>query len=65
MSIKEIETAITLLSRQEVAELTDWLISYHEKIWDEQIENDLHEGRLDQLLNEIDQEYEQGLAKPL
>lgn len=65
MSIKEIETAITVLSRQEVAELTDWLISYNEKIWDEQIENDLDEGKLDKLLNEIDQEYEQGLAKPL
>ena len=48
-----------------VAILTTWLIDYHEQIWDQQIEDDLDSGKLDQLLDEIDSEYEAGLAKSL
>ena len=65
MSIKEIESAIKTLSTKELATLTTWLIDYHEKIWDQQIEDDLDSGKLDQLLDEINSEYEAGLAKSL
>jgi BioD-like phosphotransacetylase family protein len=65
MSIQELETAIKKLSTKELASLTSWLIDYHEKIWDQQIEEDLDSGKLDQLLDEIDSEYEAGLAKSL
>jgi BioD-like phosphotransacetylase family protein len=62
MSIQELETAIKKLSTKELSSLTTWLIDYHEQIWDQQIEDDLDSGKLDQLLNEIDSEYEGGLA---
>jgi BioD-like phosphotransacetylase family protein len=62
MSIQELETAIKKLSTKELARLTTWLIDYHEQIWDQQIEDDLDSGKLDQLLDEIDSEYEAGLA---
>lgn len=65
MSIQELETAIKKLSTKELASLTSWLIDYHEHIWDQQIENDLDSGKLDQLLDEIDSEYAAGLAKSL
>ena len=65
MSIQELETAIKKLSTKELANLTAWLIDYHEQIWDQQIEEDLDSGKLDQLLDEIDSEYEAGLAKSL
>jgi hypothetical protein len=65
MSIKEIESAITRLSPQELAELMVWLGEYHESAWDKKIEEDLEAGRLDTVLAEIDQEYEAGLAQPL
>ena len=65
MSIQELETAIKKLSMKELANLTTWLIDYHEKIWDQQLENDLDSGKLDQLLDEIDSEYAAGLAKSL
>ena len=65
MSIQELETAIKKLSTRELANLTTWLIDYHKQIWDQQIENDLDSGRLDQLLEEIDSEYAAGLAKSL
>jgi BioD-like phosphotransacetylase family protein len=62
MSIQELETAIKQLSVKELANLTAWLINYHEQIWDQQIEDDLDSGKLDQLLNEIEREYAAGLA---
>jgi len=65
MSIQEIESAIKILSTKELAALTTWLIDYHEQIWDQQIEDDLDSGKLDQLLDEINSEYEAGLAKSL
>lgn len=65
MSVQEIETAITQLSNQDVAELLKWLENYHAQLWDEQIEQDLDAGRLDALLSQVDEEYEAGLSKPL
>lgn len=65
MSVKELETAIMNLSVQELSELTAWLIEYRQQVWDRQIEEDLDGGRLDALLNEVDAEYEAGLAKVL
>ena len=65
MSIQELETAIKKLSTKELASLTAWLIDYYEQTWDQQIEDDLDSGKLDQLLDEIDSEYAAGLAKSL
>lgn len=65
MSITEIESAISQLPPKEFAELMAWLQQYHDKLWDKQIENDLAEGRLDNVIAEAEKEYQQGLAKPL
>jgi BioD-like phosphotransacetylase family protein len=62
MKIQELETAIKNLSTKELASLTTWFIDCHEQIWDQQIEDDLDSGKLDQLLDEIDREYAAGLA---
>jgi BioD-like phosphotransacetylase family protein len=63
MSIKELEKAIMNLSVKELSELTAWLIEYRQQVWDRQIEEDLEGGRLDALLDEVDGEYEAGLAE--
>ena len=65
MSVQEIEANVSQLSLPEVRELKEWINAYHSRLWDEQIENDLDNGRLDALLAEVDAEYEAGLAKPL
>jgi hypothetical protein len=65
MSVAEIESAITQLPAQDVAELMAWLQEYHERVWDRQIEDDLEAGRLDKLLAEVEKEHGKGLAKPL
>ena len=48
-----------------MAELSAWFADYQAKLWDEQIERDLDEGRLDALLEEVDAAYEAGKARPL
>lgn len=44
-------------------DLTTWLIDYHEQIWDQQIEDNLETGKLDQWLDEIDREYKSDFRK--
>ena len=65
MGIKQIEKAIAQLPAEDLAELMSWLEDYHAQIWDKRIEEDLDAGRLDALLDEVDQEYEAGLSQPL
>ncbi|PYS99593.1 MAG: hypothetical protein DMF63_10935 [Acidobacteria bacterium] len=65
MSILEIENAIKNLSPEKVNELMDWFVAYHAEIWDEEIETDVKEGRLDSILNEVNSEINSGNAKPI
>ena len=65
MSLTEIEAAITQLPAAEVDKLMTWLEEYHASNWDKQIADDLDSGRLDDLLAEVEQEIEAGMAKPL
>ena len=65
MGIKQIEKAIAQLPAKDLAELMSWLEDYHAQVWDKRIEEDLDAGRLDALLDEVDQEYEAGLSQPL
>ena len=65
MSITEIEAAISGLSTNDLAELSEWFRAYEERLWDKQIEDDLEAGRLDAVLAEVDAEYETGLSQPL
>jgi hypothetical protein len=65
MSVTEIQTAITELTSDDLADLMNWLDDYQAKLWDKQIEEDLDTGRLDSVLAEVDKEYQAGLAEPL
>lgn len=65
MNVKEIENAIAQLSTEDLTELSAWFADYHADVWDERIERDLDAGRLDALLEEVDDEYEAGTAEPL
>ena len=65
MSVQELEAAIAKLSPRELADLTAWLVEYHARAWDQQIETDLDTGRLNAVLAEVDRECEAGLARPL
>ena len=63
--IKEIKKAIVQPQAEDLDQLAHCLEDYRAQMWDEQIENDLEEGRLDALLAEVDKEYKAGLSQPL
>lgn len=65
MSVTEIQTAITELTSEDLADLVNWLDDYQAKLWDQQIDGDLEAGRLNSVLAEVDEEYEAGLGRPL
>ena len=65
MTVTEIESAITLLTPDDLAELMQWFQHHYAEVWDRQIEKDLEAGRLDELLSKVEQEYSAGLARPL
>lgn len=65
MGVKEIEKAITQLPTDELAKLSVWFTDYQAEIWDNQIKQDLKNGKMDKLLKEVDTEFEAGKAKPL
>jgi len=65
MSVKDIELAITQLPPNELAELISWLEEYHAQIWDKQVEDDLEQGRLDKVLDQVKADIAAGLKKPL
>ena len=65
MDIKEIESAIAQLPPSELAELSKWFEEYQAQVWDEQLEHDVKSGRLDTLLKQAEQDFEQGQCDPL
>jgi len=65
MDIKEIESAIAQLPPSELAELAKWFEEFQAHVWDEQLEQDMKSGRLDSLLKQAEQDFEQGQCDPL
>ena len=65
MDIKEIESAIAQLPPSELAELAKWFEEFHAQTWDGQLEQDVKAGRLDALLKQAGQDFEQGRCEPL
>ena len=65
MSVQEIENAIAQLPPQDVEKLAVWLADYRNREWDEQIDRDLDEGRLDGFLADAEAEYQAGRVRPL
>ena len=65
MTITELEQAVTKLSEKELTRFYEWFEEYYAQIWDKQIEQDTKSGRLDNLLAEVDEEYNAGLSKTL
>jgi hypothetical protein len=59
-TVDAIITAIERLPADEVARLQAWLAEYAERLWDEQIERDVRDGRLDTLIDEALEEHRAG-----
>ena len=51
-TIKDIETAVRKLSREELSAFRAWFFEFDSEAWDRQFEQDVQAGRLDALVNE-------------
>ncbi|MFD2570243.1 hypothetical protein ACFSUS_06325 [Spirosoma soli] len=65
MSVQEIERAAKELPVNELDSLISRLFDYFHEKWDNQILSDLEAGRFDALFDELKDEYDKGLTKPL
>ncbi len=50
-TVEEITAAIERLPADQVTRIRAWLAEYAERLWDEQIERDERDGRLDVLVD--------------
>ena len=65
MTVTEIESAIEKLPPNEVSELSEWFAKFEAQIWDEQIAEDLQNGKLKSLIEEAEKDFAEGKCQPL
>lgn len=65
MTVAEIESAIEKLSPDEVSKLSEWLAEFEARIWDEQIVDDLQNGKLQNLIKEAEKDFSEGKCQLL
>jgi hypothetical protein len=64
-TVEEITAAIEQLPADQVARIRAWLADYAERLWDEQIERDERDGRLDALIDRALAEHRAERTRPL
>ena len=65
MSVKELEAAVSGLSREELAAFRKWFVEFDAEIWDRQFEEDVAAGRLDKLAEDAVADLKGGRTTPL
>jgi hypothetical protein len=65
MSLAEIKTAIEQLSFEQRAELAAWLHGWEDDEWDEQIKRDVASGKLDVVLQEVEEDIKAGRVREM
>src|SRR5262245_43602714 len=65
VSLQELETAVTGLPAEELAEFARWFEEYLADAWDRRIEADIRAGRLEKAGRRADADFEAGRCKPL
>ena len=64
-TVEEITAAIEQLPADQVARVRSWLADDAERLWDEQIERDERDGRLDGLIDRALEEHRAVRTRPL
>jgi hypothetical protein len=65
MSVKELETEVTRLTKPELDAFIQWFEDFVSDLWDKQIETDIAKGKLDHLAKQADTQFETGRCTPL
>jgi len=64
-TVKEIEKAVTTLSKEELFDFREWYEKFDSKIWDEQFERDVKNGKLEYLADRAISDFHSGKCKKL
>ena len=64
-TIKDIETAVSGLSREELSAFRTWFLEFDAQAWDRQFEDDVQAGRLDRLADEALRDLREGRCTDL
>ena len=65
MSIKELQSAVSQLSAEELDCFSRWFEEFMAEQWDRQIEADILAGRLDTSAQRADEDFQAGRCTPL
>ena len=65
MSVEQIKTAIEQLSFEERAQLAAWFHGWNDDEWDEQMKRDIAEGKLDDVLREVEDDIAAGRLRDM
>lgn len=63
--VELLEQRIAALDNVAFAKLRDWFVEFEQRRWDQKIETDESEGKLDALINNALAEYQSGKAREL
>jgi hypothetical protein len=65
VSLAEIKTAIEQLSFEQRAELAAWFHGWEDDSWDEQMKRDIADGKLDDVLREVENDIKAGRLRDM
>jgi hypothetical protein len=65
MSIQELESEVSRLSKPDLAAFNQWFEGFIADSWDQQIEKDIADGKLESLAQRADEHFEAGRCTPL
>jgi len=64
-SVREIEAAVSKLSRHELLAFRDWFSEFDAAAWDEQFKRDVAAGKLDALADDAIRDLREGRCRDL
>ncbi len=65
LTVKELETEVARLSREELARFRAWFDEFDAQAWDRQFETDASSGKLDQIADSAIADYKAGKRREL
>ncbi|MEO5358520.1 MAG: hypothetical protein H7844_14665 [Nitrospirae bacterium YQR-1] len=65
VTLREIENAITALTRDDLIKLRDWFEEFDAELWDRQLEEDVKSGKLKMTSDKAVFEFKQGRYKTI
>lgn len=63
--VKEIESAVERLAKDELAAFREWFEEFDAKVWDRQFDEDVATGKLDKLASQAIADYRAGKCREL